>query len=93
MKAVEGMGKIHVHYSIGKLNKAFEEVGIVLPDYEIPDFRESIKHVAGDIVIVPPALLDSNVIKKFRMPQQQFVPDGCRFAVQDDGEVPMQVFR
>ena len=65
MKAVEGMGKIHVHYSIGKLNKAFEEVGIVLPEYETPDFRESsIKHVAGDIVIVPPPLLDSNVIKK-----------------------------
>lgn len=64
MKAVEGLGTIHVHYSIGKLNQAFEEVGIELPDYEIPDFRESIKHVQNEIVIVPPALLDSNVIKK-----------------------------
>ncbi|WP_042719848.1 ligase-associated DNA damage response exonuclease [Flavobacterium sp. B17] len=64
MKAVEGLGKIHVHYSIGKLNEAFETVGIDLPDYEIPDFRESVKHVQDEIVIVPPALLDSNVIKK-----------------------------
>jgi putative mRNA 3-end processing factor len=64
MKAVEGLGKIHVHYSIGKLNEAFENVGIKLPEYEVPDFRESVKHVQDDIVIVPPALLDSNVIKK-----------------------------
>lgn len=68
MKAVEGLGKIHVHYSIGKLNEAFENAGIVLPDYEVPDFRESVKHVQDDIVIVPPALLDSNVIKKIPNP-------------------------
>jgi len=68
MKAVEGLGKIHVHYSIGKLNEAFENVGITLPEYEVPDFRESVKHLQDDIVIVPPALLDSNVIKKIPNP-------------------------
>jgi putative mRNA 3-end processing factor len=47
MKAVEGLGKIHVHYSIGKLNQAFEEVGIVLPDYEIPDFQGKYKTHCG----------------------------------------------
>uniref|UniRef100_UPI002625293C DNA ligase-associated DEXH box helicase n=1 Tax=uncultured Chryseobacterium sp. TaxID=259322 RepID=UPI002625293C len=64
MKAVEGLGKIYTHYSIGKLNEAFETVGISLPDYEIADFRENAKQVQNEIVIVPPALLDSNVIKK-----------------------------
>jgi putative mRNA 3-end processing factor len=64
MKAIEGLGKIHVHYSIGKLNEAFESVGVSLPDYEIPDFKESTKHLLGEIVIVPPALLDSNIIRK-----------------------------
>ncbi len=68
MKAVEGLGKIHVHYSIGKLNEALGNVGIKLPDYEVPDFRESVKHLQDDIVIVPPALLDSNVIKKIPNP-------------------------
>jgi putative mRNA 3-end processing factor len=64
MKAVEGLGKIYVHYSIGKLNEAFESVGINLPDYTVADFRENAKEVQHEIVIVPPALLDSNIIKK-----------------------------
>lgn len=68
MKAVEGLGKINVHYSIGKLNEAFENAGITLPDYEIPDFRENVKHLQDEIVIVPPALLDSNVMKKIPNP-------------------------
>lgn len=64
MKAVEGLGKIYTHYSIGKLNEAFETVGISLPEYEIADFRENVKQLQNEIVIVPPALLDSNIIKK-----------------------------
>lgn len=64
MKAVDGLGKIYVHYSIGKLNEAFETVGIELPEYTIADFRERPKDMEHEIVIVPPALLDSNIIKK-----------------------------
>lgn len=64
MKAVEGLGKIYVHYSIGKLNKAFESVGITLPEYEIADFKERSQHLQHEIVIVPPALLDSSIIRK-----------------------------
>ncbi|WP_292011004.1 ligase-associated DNA damage response exonuclease [Chryseobacterium sp.] len=64
MKAVEGLGKAHVHYSIGKLNEAFEEIGILLPDYEIINFKESVKHLQNEIVIVPPALFDSNMLRK-----------------------------
>lgn len=64
MKAVEGLGKIYVHNSIGKLNEAFESAGINLPDYKTADFKENPKEVQHEIVIVPPALLDSNIIRK-----------------------------
>jgi hypothetical protein len=65
---VEGLGEIYVHYSIGKLNEAFETVGIKLPDYTIADFKERPKEMEYEIVIVPPALLDSNMIKKIPDP-------------------------
>ncbi len=64
MKSIEGSGKIFVHSSIAKLNEAMEIVGIHLPDYETINFYENVKETQGEIVIVPPALLDSNVIKK-----------------------------
>lgn len=64
MKAVEGLSEIFVHFSIGRLNEAFEEAGISLPAYKIQNLQEDKKHLQGKIVIVPPALLDSNIIKK-----------------------------
>jgi len=64
MKSVEGQGRIFVHSSIAKLNDAIESVGIDLPKYETVNFFENYKETKGEIVIVPPALLDSNVIKK-----------------------------
>lgn len=64
MKAVEGIAPLYVHYSIHKLNQAYESVGIQLPKYEVLDFREDVKHVNQGIVVVPPALVDSNVIRK-----------------------------
>lgn len=64
MKAVEGIAPINVHYSIGKLNEAYESVGIKLPEYLIMDLREDVKYLDKNIVIVPPSLLDSNVIRK-----------------------------
>ncbi|MBW8360266.1 MAG: ligase-associated DNA damage response exonuclease [Weeksellaceae bacterium] len=64
MKSVEGSGKIYVHQSIAKLNEAIESVGINLPDYGTINFLENFKETKGEIVILPPALLDSNVIKK-----------------------------
>ncbi len=68
MKAVEGLGKVYVHYSIGKLNEAFQNAGINLPEYIVADFRERPKEMEHEIVIVPPALLDSNIIKKIPDP-------------------------
>ncbi|MFC6267673.1 ligase-associated DNA damage response exonuclease [Frigoriflavimonas asaccharolytica] len=64
LKSVEGAGKVYVHSSIGRLNEAIESVGIDLPDYEVLDFHEDVKKVKGEIVIVPPALSDSNMIRK-----------------------------
>lgn len=64
MQAVAGSGPIYVHYSIKKLNDAYTSLGIKLPDYEVVDMRESLKHLDQGIVILPPSLLDTNVIKK-----------------------------
>jgi hypothetical protein len=89
MKAVEGLGKIYVHNSIGKLNEAFEAVGIDLPGYAIGDFREHPKEMEHEIVIVPPALLDSNVIKKFQRLQLRSAQVGCKCVGPDVGEVQM----
>lgn len=64
MKALEGVGKIYTHYSIDKLNKAYESAGVKLPSYETLDFREDIKHTDKEIVVLPPSLADSNIIQK-----------------------------
>lgn len=68
MKSVEGMGKIFVHQSIGRLNDAIESTGIRLPEYETIYLNEEAKKASGGIVIVPPALLDSNIIRKIPNP-------------------------
>lgn len=64
MKALENIGTIYVHGSIHRLNKAYEEVGIQLPKYELVDFKEDYKKVNQGIVILPPTLADTNMIKK-----------------------------
>ncbi|WP_447640996.1 MULTISPECIES: ligase-associated DNA damage response exonuclease [Chitinophagaceae] len=64
MKALEGLGLIYVHYSIAKLNEAYESVGISLPAWQTVDLQESVKHLDQQIVLLPPALSDSKVIKK-----------------------------
>lgn len=63
LKALESNGNILVHNSIARLNSAFEESGIELPSYSVIDFTHK-SEMQGATVIVPPALLDSNVIKK-----------------------------
>jgi putative mRNA 3-end processing factor len=64
MKAMEGIAPIYVHYSIHKLNQAYQSAGISLPAYEVMDLSADCKHLDQQIVIVPPSLIDTNVIKK-----------------------------
>ncbi len=64
MKALDGLDELHVHYSIAKLNEAYESVGIQLPAYKTIDLREDKKHLDGKIVILPPALIDNPAMKK-----------------------------
>ena len=64
MKALDGIAPIHVHYSIHKLNQAYESVGIKLPEYTVVDFSESVNHLNKSIVILPPSLSESNIIRK-----------------------------
>jgi putative mRNA 3-end processing factor len=64
MKALEGIGELYVHYSIGKLNAAYELAGVQLPDYTSVDLKEQAKFVDQGIVIVPPSLLDTKVLAK-----------------------------
>lgn len=64
MKALEGAGEIFVHYSIGKLNDAYELVGVQLPAYTSVNIKEQYKQLDQGIVIVPPSLLDTKVLAK-----------------------------
>jgi len=65
MKALEDIGEIHVHYSISKLNEAISSCGIKLPDYKTIDLRENIVDKGKTILVVPPSLVGSQIIKKF----------------------------
>lgn len=64
MKALEGIATLQVHSAIARMNEAYESVGIELPAYREIDFREGLRPPDKSIVIVPPALLDSNLIRK-----------------------------
>ncbi len=64
MKALDGAGPLYVHHAIGTLNRAYESVGIPLPEYEVVDFRQDLRYLDNGIVIVPPSLMDSNLIRK-----------------------------
>lgn len=63
MRALESLGTLKVHYAIARLNEAYAMAGVALPEYEVLDV-ENEKLLADDIVIVPPALVDSNLLRK-----------------------------
>lgn len=64
LKAVADVAPTYVHHSIHRINQAYESIGIELPKYEVLDFREDIKYVDQGIVVLPPAMIESKVIKK-----------------------------
>lgn len=63
MKLLEGNGEMFVHSAIANLNEAISKSGFRLPDYQMIQ-RDKIKDLQGKIIILPPALIGSNLIKK-----------------------------
>ena len=63
MKLVEGVDDIFVHSAIDNLNKAIATTGLKIPTYNRIDW-DNRNEMKGKIVIVPPSLLGSNIIKK-----------------------------
>ncbi|WP_256962655.1 ligase-associated DNA damage response exonuclease [Sphingobacterium cellulitidis] len=63
MKALEGYQDLYVHYAISKINTAFINSGITLPNYKDIDFNNRPKDLKGEIIIVPPSLFGSNMLK------------------------------
>lgn len=63
MKALEGYEDLYVHYAISRINAAFTESGISLPPYKTIDFNDRPKDMKGEIIIVPPSLFGSNLLK------------------------------
>lgn len=64
MKLVENTDQVFVHSAIHNLNNAIHSSGIDLPETHLlePDFDK--KLVENKVVILPPALLDSRLLKR-----------------------------
>ena len=63
MKALESYDDLYVHYAISRINAAFTESGISLPAYKTIDLNDRPKDMKGEIIIVPPSLFGSNILK------------------------------
>ncbi len=64
MKLMDGVDKIYVHSAIHNLNNAIEGSGIQLPKTELLTYDFKKEELQNKIVIVPPALLGSKLLKK-----------------------------
>lgn len=64
MSLVDGIDEVCVHSAINNLNQAISKSGIVLPKSKLitSDFNK--KDIQNKIIILPPALLGSNLLKK-----------------------------
>ncbi len=64
MSLVDGIDEVYVHSAINNLNQTISKSGIVLPKSKLitSDFNK--KDIQNKIVILPPALLGSNLLKK-----------------------------
>ena len=63
MNAVKDISVPYVHYAISKINNAFLENGIQLPAYQTIDFQNKPKDMQGEVIIVPPSLFGSTMLK------------------------------
>jgi putative mRNA 3-end processing factor len=64
MKLLEGVGKLYIHPSIARLNEAMEKSGILLPYATEWNTSVDKKELQGQVVIVPPAALTPEMVKK-----------------------------
>ncbi|MFT4094622.1 MAG: ligase-associated DNA damage response exonuclease [Niabella sp.] len=64
MKGLDGVAKIFVHSSIDRLNTAISSEGIALPETTVWHAETPKAEVQHQVVILPPSLLGTNVIKK-----------------------------
>ena len=64
MKLLEGTGKLYVHSSIARINEALQGSGIRLPGYSVYEHGMNTKELSGQIIIIPPAALSAEFIKK-----------------------------
>ncbi|WP_299227837.1 ligase-associated DNA damage response exonuclease [uncultured Psychroserpens sp.] len=64
MKLMEGLSDIYVHSAIHNINQAVNTSGISLPKTKLWTVNSNKKDIQNKIVIVPPALLGSNMIKR-----------------------------
>ena len=63
LKLVEDFAEIFVHSAIDNINQAIASTGLKLPDSKRINWGNR-KEMQGKIVVVPPALIGSNMIKK-----------------------------
>ena len=64
MKLIEGVDDIYVHTAINNLNNAISGSGIELPKTTLLNYDFKKADIQNKIVILPPALLGSRMIKK-----------------------------
>ena len=64
MKLIEGMDEIYVHNAIFHINNAIEQSGIKLPKFKRLDGNFDKKEIQNKIIIMPPALLGSKMLKR-----------------------------
>ncbi|MEZ4803141.1 MAG: ligase-associated DNA damage response exonuclease [Gelidibacter sp.] len=64
MKLMEGVDELFVHSAIHNLNNAIESSGIQLPESTLLEYDFKKKMLQNKIVILPPALLGSRLLKK-----------------------------
>lgn len=62
--ALNGCGPVYVHSAIARLNEAYARAGVSLPTYVPADLHTDVRQLDQGIVILPPALADSNIIRK-----------------------------
>ncbi|MCK7590888.1 ligase-associated DNA damage response exonuclease [Subsaxibacter sp. CAU 1640] len=64
MKLMEGVDQLFVHSAIHNLNNAIERSGIQLPESTLLEYDFKKEVLQNKIVILPPALLGSRLLKK-----------------------------